>query len=81
MIEHPDVERILTAIATITPTPSETQHAVARVRAALARRPSSRPRWIVPASCAAAVMLVAAFLIIFAVNRIQSWAQNRFPVH
>ena len=33
------------------------------------------------ATAIAVVMLVAAFLIIFAVNRIQSWAQNRFPVH
>jgi sulfate transport system permease protein len=33
------------------------------------------------ATAIAVVMLVAAFLIIFAVNRIQSWAQNRIPVH
>jgi sulfate transport system permease protein len=33
------------------------------------------------ATAIAVVMLVAAFVIIFAINRIQSWAQIRFPVH
>jgi len=33
------------------------------------------------ATAIAVVMLVASFLIIFAVNRIQSWAQTRLPVH
>jgi len=26
-------------------------------------------------------MLVVSFVIIFAVNRLQRWAQNRIPVH
>jgi sulfate transport system permease protein len=33
------------------------------------------------ATAIAVVMLVAAFLIIFAVNRLQRWAQTRMPVH
>ena len=33
------------------------------------------------ATAIAVVMLVAAFLIIFAVNRIQRWAQTRIPAH
>lgn len=33
------------------------------------------------ATAIAVVMLVAAFVIIFAINRIQNWAQTRFPVH
>jgi sulfate transport system permease protein len=33
------------------------------------------------ATAVAVVMLVAAFLIIFAVNRIQRWAQTRIPAH
>ena len=35
----------------------------------------------IPAAMLAVVMLVAAFLIIFAVNRIQRWAQTRIPAH
>jgi sulfate transport system permease protein len=33
------------------------------------------------ATAIAVVMLVASFLIIFAVNRIQRWAQTRIPAH
>ena len=33
------------------------------------------------ATAIAVVMLVAAFIIIFAVNRIQRWAQTRIPAH
>lgn len=33
------------------------------------------------ATAIAAVMLVVSFIIIFAVNRLQRWAQNRIPVH
>jgi sulfate transport system permease protein len=33
------------------------------------------------ATAIAVVMLVASFLIIFAVNRIQRWAQTRIPTH
>ena len=33
------------------------------------------------ATAIAVVMLVASFLIIFAVNRLQRWAQTRLPAH
>ena len=33
------------------------------------------------ATAIAVIMLVASFVIIFAVNRLQRWAQNRIPVH
>ena len=33
------------------------------------------------ATAIAVVMLVASFLIIFAVNRLQRWAQTRIPAH
>jgi len=50
-------------------------------RAALDRDPAlGIPLWPMPPR-SSVVMLVASFLIIFAVNRIQRWAQTRIPAH
>ena len=41
----------------------------------------ARRRFDSDATAIAVVMLLASFLIIFAINRIQRWAQTRVPAH
>ena len=58
-LEPMEVERVLGEIAGITPAPECTRLALERIGAALAAEPTQRRRWVLPASIAAALILVA----------------------